>query len=402
MLDAAFGLAGAAVMVGWGLLAVLPRWRGVAQVVAAVVVPSVLALAYLVLIMLAWHGAAGGFGSLAEVRALLASPPMLLAGWLHYLAFDLFVGAWIVRRARLEAIAHVLVLPLLLLTFLFGPVGFLGFQALRGARWLAARRGGAWGRFAVREPALVAAGLLLWAALLPTLLALPLDPRSLAGVPIWLKPAKFALSLGLYALTMAAFLPLASPAFRRSIAGRFVVWATILPSVLELSYIAWRASRGEASHFNVATPAAAAGYTAMGAGALILTLTPPVLAWGIARGDAPPSHPVVRLGVVLGLLLTFALGGLEGVILSAAQGHFVGQPGPGAASVPVFGWSLAVGDLRVAHFLGLHAQQIVPLIGVVAAWLFGVRGRAVLIGLTALYAALVVATFLQAVAGQPL
>ena len=81
-----------------------------------------------------WSRAPGGFGSLGEVMALFTMPEIALAGWIHYLAFDLFVGAWEVRTARREGIAFLLVLPCLVLTFLFGPAGFLVFLMLRAAR----------------------------------------------------------------------------------------------------------------------------------------------------------------------------------------------------------------------------------------------------------------------------
>ena len=91
-------------------------------------------VAYAGLVLAFWSRAPGGFGSLAEVMALFTMPEIALAGWIHYLAFDLFVGAWEVRTARREGIAFLLVLPCLALTFLFGPAGFLAFSALRGAR----------------------------------------------------------------------------------------------------------------------------------------------------------------------------------------------------------------------------------------------------------------------------
>ena len=78
-------------------------------------------------------GADGGFSSIEAVRALFQSDALLVAGWLHYLAFDLFVGAWEVRTARAAGIPHLLVIPCLALTFLFGPLGFLAFLILRAA-----------------------------------------------------------------------------------------------------------------------------------------------------------------------------------------------------------------------------------------------------------------------------
>ena len=78
-----------------------------------------------------WWGAEGGFGSLPDVMLLFTDPAIALAGWVHYLAFDLFVGAWATRVAREEGIPHLFLLPCLALTFLFGPAGFLAFSALR-------------------------------------------------------------------------------------------------------------------------------------------------------------------------------------------------------------------------------------------------------------------------------
>ena len=93
-----------------------------------------LSVAYAGLVLAFWSRAPGGFGSLGEVMALFTMPEIALAGWIHYLAFDLFVGAWEVRTARREGIAFLLVLPCLVLTFLFGPAGFLVFTVLRAAR----------------------------------------------------------------------------------------------------------------------------------------------------------------------------------------------------------------------------------------------------------------------------
>lgn len=126
-----FALSGPVALSGWVALALAPLAPRGSQVVAGLVVPLLLAVAYTGLILGHWAGAEGGFGSLAEVAKLFANPWLLLAGWLHYLCFDLFVGAWIVRRALNEKVAHGFVLPCLALTFLFGPVGYLAFNALR-------------------------------------------------------------------------------------------------------------------------------------------------------------------------------------------------------------------------------------------------------------------------------
>jgi hypothetical protein len=134
--DALFKLSGPLAMLGWFALALSPLVPRLAQFVAAVVIPLLLSVAYAALILVHWSSTPGGFGSLADVMALFTNPPVALAGWLHYLAFDLFVGAWIARTARREALNHLLVLPCLALTFLFGPAGFLAFQGLRAIHTL--------------------------------------------------------------------------------------------------------------------------------------------------------------------------------------------------------------------------------------------------------------------------
>jgi hypothetical protein len=127
-----FSLASSAVLPGWLLLVAAPAWKWTTRLVCGVVLPALLGLLYVYLIAVHWAGSQGGFGSLAEVRQLFDNPGLLLAGWVHYLAFDLFVGAWEVRDARRLALPHLAVVPCLLLTFLFGPIGLLLYLALRG------------------------------------------------------------------------------------------------------------------------------------------------------------------------------------------------------------------------------------------------------------------------------
>ncbi len=120
-------------VVGWLALVVLPGRPVVVDRLVGLGIPALLGLAYAGLMAAYFADAEGGFSSIAAVRALFQSDALLVAGWLHYLAFDLFVGAWQVRTARAEGIPHLLVVPCLFLTFLFGPVGFLAFLALRAA-----------------------------------------------------------------------------------------------------------------------------------------------------------------------------------------------------------------------------------------------------------------------------
>ncbi|BDG70614.1 ABA4-like family protein [Roseomonas fluvialis] len=132
--EALFSAANTLALAGWLVLVAAPRRRWAHWHVAGVGIPVALALLYAVLLATHAPGAEGGFSTLAGVRALFARDGLLLAGWVHYLAFDLFIGAWMCRRATQEALAWWQVYPALPLTFLAGPVGLLAFFALRAAR----------------------------------------------------------------------------------------------------------------------------------------------------------------------------------------------------------------------------------------------------------------------------
>jgi hypothetical protein len=125
-----FSACSALATLGWLLLILAPRWRAT-QAISGAAIPLAIAVVYLVLIVRHLPGAAGGFGSLAEVAALFATPGLLLAGWVHYLAFDLFIGGWEVRDAQRQRVPHLLVVPCLLLTFLLGPIGLLAYLLVR-------------------------------------------------------------------------------------------------------------------------------------------------------------------------------------------------------------------------------------------------------------------------------
>ena len=130
--DALFGAANTLAAVGWLLLAVAPatgRWAPALRRLSGMALPLVFAVAYVVLLALNWGP--GGFSSLAQVEELFKVRELLLAGWLHYLAFDLFVGGWIAARAARLRIPFWLLVPILALTFMFGPAGLLAYALLR-------------------------------------------------------------------------------------------------------------------------------------------------------------------------------------------------------------------------------------------------------------------------------
>jgi hypothetical protein len=125
-----FSLCGAAILPCWLLLVFLPRWSWT-QRIATFVAPLLLAALYAWLLLTGPKAPGGGFNSLQQVAALFSVPAALLAGWIHYLAFDLFIGSWEVRDSQRLKISHWLVVPCLVLTFLFGPIGLALYLVLR-------------------------------------------------------------------------------------------------------------------------------------------------------------------------------------------------------------------------------------------------------------------------------
>lgn len=126
-----FSICNTAVLPGWLLLAILPRWKWTARLITSVIIPAIFGLVYLYLVITQFGKTEGGFGSLSQVQQLFQNPAMLLAGWIHYLAFDLFIGSWEVRDAQRLGLNHLLVIPCLALTFLFGPIGLMLYFLLR-------------------------------------------------------------------------------------------------------------------------------------------------------------------------------------------------------------------------------------------------------------------------------
>jgi hypothetical protein len=129
--DLLFRIANNVALLGWLILIFLPRWRWSARLVGPVLIPVLLSAIYATLVVAVFGHAGGGFSSLSSVGLLFQNRYMLLAGWVHYLAFDLFVGSWEVRDAQKIGIRHYLIVPCLILTFIFGPAGWLLYFAVR-------------------------------------------------------------------------------------------------------------------------------------------------------------------------------------------------------------------------------------------------------------------------------
>ena len=130
-----FALANTVAVLGWVLLALLPGRRWVTDVVTGKAVPMLFAVLYIAIVVTTFGGAAGSFSTLHGVATLFGDPWLLLAGWLHYLAFDLLIGTWEARDARERGVPHVLLVPCLFLTLMFGPGGWLLYMGVRRRRW---------------------------------------------------------------------------------------------------------------------------------------------------------------------------------------------------------------------------------------------------------------------------
>ena len=260
-----------------------------------------------------------------------------------------------------------------------------------GAAWLSGRLRQLWHD----EPRLAGFALVMLAAMVPAAIGLGLDERVLRGVNVWVKPLKFMAAVALLALTTAWFAGQLPAALRRGRAFATLVWTLIATGGFEVGYITLQAALGQASHYNVGDAFHGLMYTLMGFGALALTATQPWLAWLVWRHGDRGVAPPYRLAVLLGLVLTFALGATVGMLLGGLQP-------PVGAGLPVVGWSRIGGDLRVAHFVGIHAGQVLPLIGYALATR-RLRGTVAGVWLAAgLWTALWAVTLVQALQGRPL
>ena len=135
-----FAIANAVSVVCWILLAVLPDRRWVTAVAAGKAVPALFAVAYIVIVIVVFPRADGSFSTLAGVRQLFSNPWLLLAGWLHYLAFDLLIGTWEARDSIERGVPRWLLVPCLFLTLMFGPMGWLAYIIAARARPLPSPR----------------------------------------------------------------------------------------------------------------------------------------------------------------------------------------------------------------------------------------------------------------------
>ena len=218
---------------------------------------------------------------------------------------------------------------------------------------------------------LTATGLLMLPILAGALIGLLADDRLVTGTPAWLKPAKFALSIAIYTLSLAWVMSYL-PSWVRT--RRVVGWISAITLIIEIVIIGVQAARGTASHFNVSAPLDTALWSVMGTAIIVQTLASVAVA--VALWRQPFAERAIARVLRLGLTFTIA-GAFSGGLMTSptsaqleaakvtrmtvAGAHTVGSV-DGGSGVPVTNWSAEHGDLRVPHFIGLHALQAFALL----------------------------------------
>ncbi|OAB55417.1 hypothetical protein AY599_17785 [Leptolyngbya valderiana BDU 20041] len=234
-----------------------------------------------------------------------------------------------------------------------------------GSIWQAA--GGFLSELFAREPLFAGAALALAILAVPTAITLLLDPRTLDGAAVWLKPLKFEISLVIFLLTLAWFAGWLPHGVTEQDWYRVYSPVVVGCIALEMLWIGAAATFGLRSHFNVDTAFLRAVYPFMGLIAVVLTSACLVYGVLILGDGGSPLSPAVRHAVGLGLILTFVATVVVAGTMARSSGAAIAGTG-GASSgagwlVAVTGWRGGTGDLRPAHFLATHAMQAVPLVG---------------------------------------
>lgn len=175
------------------------------------------------------------------------------------------------------------------------------------------------------------------------------------GINAWIKPMKFFLSIWIFSWTMGWFL--AYLQYRRQV--RVYTWVIVIVMIIEQVIITWQAANGRLSHFNTSSAFYQALFSIMGAAIVTLTVWTAVIGYYFFRQkqfEVPMTYIWgIRLGIILFVLFSF-----EGGVMATRLAHTVGAP-DGGPGLPVVNWSTEYGDLRIAHFIGIHSLQLIPL-----------------------------------------
>ena len=244
--------------------------------------------------------------------------------------------------------------------------------------------------------------LLFWSSvytailLVPSLALLIFDSRVVVGANPWVKPVKFELSILIFNLTIGWLLQrMVMPV----LSARVIGWVVAGAMFVEISAIVMQAARGVPSHYNFSSPLNAAVFTAM---AVAIVLNTVALGWlcVISFGPQAQLPPAVVWGIRLGLIL-FLFSSFQGFQIVGHKGHTVGAS-DGGPGLPFLRWSTVAGDLRIAHFIGIHGIQMLPLLGYFVSRTDRQAGSGVVASAFAAIAALFFWALAQAWAGRPL
>lgn len=228
----------------------------------------------------------------------------------------------------------------------------------------------------------------LWAGIVFLMLS-KISPLKIYGVSAWYKPFKFAVSLGVYSWTMAWYCYYL-PNFNLNLFN----WTVVVLWSCELIYIAFQASKGQLSHYNLSTPVYTILYGLMAIAATVVTLYTAYVGFLFFNDDFPllPAYYLwaIRLGIIL-----FVIFSLEGFAMGSRLNHSVGALNDNS-NLWIIAWSKTVGDLRVAHFIGMHALQVLPIVS-----FYFIKDTKLTVGLALIYGLLSLSTLIQALQGKP-
>jgi hypothetical protein len=232
-------------------------------------------------------------------------------------------------------------------------------------------------------------GVLCFAASLSFLVLTRLTAMQVAGVNAWFKPFKFALSIALYSCTMAWLISYL-PHFNKSL----FAWTVIVLLGFEIVYITLQAARGQQSHFNVSSTLYATLYGLMAVAATVVSVYTAYIGVLFFRAEFTALQAYYVWGIRVGILL-FVIFSLEGFVMGPRLSHTIGAMDCGEG-LPLVGWSTKYGDPRIAHFIGMHALQVLPL-----ASYYLLKDVKATIALGIFYGLLGLFTLIQALSGKP-
>lgn len=249
-------------------------------------------------------------------------------------------------------------------------------------------------KIVLANPVLYYSGLISLVCAVFAIIMVWVTDKQVMGINAWFKPLKFFLSICIFNWTMALYLSYL-PA-ERATAIRWYSWMVVIVFFVELVIITGQAARGQLSHFNVSSPLSGALFSLMGIAIMTLTIWTAVTVIWFFKAGVPEGLPAgfwwgIRLGIILCCLFSF-----EGIVMAKNLQHTVGAP-DGSEGLPIVNWSKKHGDLRVAHFVGMHALQVLPLLGY-----FLLRRPAEIMAAAVFYGAGALWLFLRAMAGKGL